>query len=191
MSNKITTSDFKKGVALLWKNNPYIIIDFQRVKPGKGGSFTRTKIKNCQTGKTVDVTFKPAEQLEQADLTRKKAQYLYEEPSGYNFMEQDTYEQITISKEVIGEIGKYLKEDLEIYILSYNNNPISIDLPAKITYKVVEAPQAVKGDTTATATKLITLENGLEISAPIFIKENDLVTVNTETCAYVERRANP
>ncbi|MFC1612965.1 elongation factor P [Patescibacteria group bacterium] len=191
MANTITTSDFKKGVALIWKNEPYVIIDFQKVNPGKGSAFTRTKIKNCQTGKVIDITFKASEQVEQADLTRKKAQYLYEEPNSYNFMEQDNYEQVSIDKETLGEDGKYLKEDLEVYILYYNNNPISIDLPAKISYKVIEAPQAVKGDTSSTATKFITLENGLSISAPIFIKENDLVRVNTDTGEYIERCSTP
>ncbi|MFH0854438.1 MAG: elongation factor P [bacterium] len=183
----ITTSDFKKGVALLWKGEPYVIADFQKVNPGKGTAFTRTKIKNCQTGKLLEITFKSGEQVETADLQRKKAQYLYEEPENYNFMEQDTYEQASISKDVIGEQGKFLKEGLEIYILYYNNNPISIDLPPKADYKVIEAPDAVKGDTSTTATKYITLENGLKIQAPLFIKEGNIVRVNTESGEYVER----
>lgn len=183
----ITTSDFKKGVALLWKNEPYIIANFQKVNPGKGTAFTRTKIKNCKTGKVLEITFKSGEQIETADLMRKKAQFLYEDPNSYNFMEQDTYEQVNINKEIVGEQGKYLKEDLEVYILYYNGNPISIDLPPKINYKVTEAPEAVKGDTSTTATKYITLENGLKITAPLFIKEGDNIKVNTETGEYVER----
>lgn len=183
----ITTSDFKKGAALLWKNEPFVITDFQKVNPGKGTAFTRTKIKNCQTGKVLEITFKSGEQVETADLQRKKAQYLYEEPDNYNFMEQDSYEQVSIPKDVIGEQGKFLKEDLEVYVLYYNSNPISIDLPPKATYKVTEAPDAVRGDTSTTATKYITLENGLQIQAPLFIKEGDAVRVNTETGEYVER----
>lgn len=183
----ITTSDFKKGVALLWKNEPYIISDFQKVNPGKGTAFTRTKIKNCQTGKVLEITFKSGEQVETADLTRRKAQYLYEEPENYNFMEQDTYEQVGIPKEILGEQGKFLKEDLEVYILYYNSNPISIDLPPKVEYKVTEAPEAVKGDTSTTATKFVTIENGMEVQAPLFIKEGDVIKINTESGEYVER----
>lgn len=183
----ITTSDFKKGVALLWKNEPYIIADFQKVNPGKGTAFTRTKIKNCKSGKVIEITFKSGEQVETADLVNKKAQFLYSEPDAYNFMEQDTYEQVSISKEVIEEQGKFLKEDMDVYILYYNGNPISIDLPPKIVYKVTEAPEAVKGDTSTTATKYITLENGLKVQAPLFVKEGDNVKINTETGEYVER----
>lgn len=183
----ITTSDFKKGVALLWKNEPYVIVDFQKVNPGKGTAFTRTKIKNCQTGKVLEITFKSGEQVEQADLLRRKTQYLYEEPDAYNFMEQDTYEQVSISKDILGEQGKFLKEDLEVYILYYNGTPISIDLPPKVDYKVTEAPEAVKGDTSTTATKFITLENGMEVQAPLFVKEGDVVKINTGTGEYVER----
>lgn len=183
----ITTSDFKKGVAVLWKNEPFVITDFQKVNPGKGTAFTRTKIKNCKTCKVLEITFKSGEQVETADLQKKKAQYLYEEPENYNFMEQDSYEQVSIPKDLIEEQGKFLKEDLEVYILYYNNNPISIDLPPKATYKVTEAPDAVKGDTSTTATKYITLENGLKIQAPLFVKEGDIVRVNTETGEYVER----
>ncbi|MFH1192652.1 MAG: elongation factor P [bacterium] len=187
MSNSITTADFKKAVAILWKDEPYVITDFQKVNPGKGTAFTRTKIKNCKSGKVLEITFKSGEGIETADLVTRKAQFLYSEPEKYNFMDQETYEQVSIAKEAIEEQGRFLKEDLEVYVLYYNDNPISIDLPPKVVYKVIEAPDAVKGDTSTTATKFITLENNLKVQAPLFIKEGDNVRINTETGEYVER----
>lgn len=180
-------SDIQKGLVILFKNEPHLVTDFQHVNPGKGGAFIRTKLKSLKTGKVLENTFKVEENIDFVDLERKKVQFLYQTDREYTFMDMNTFEQFTISEEILGQYAPYLKEGLEVNLLVSEGTPITVDFPKKVVYKVIEAPPAVKGDTATNVTKEITLENGLKIKAPLFIKENDLVIVNTETGEYVER----
>jgi elongation factor P len=183
-----TTSDIKKGVILKFKNEPWLVIEFQHVKPGKGGAFVRTKLKNIRDGKVVDNTFKTGETIEIEELERKKMKFLYTEGNNYYFMDPETYDQVSLPVEVIGDKAKFLKEDLDVDVVYHEGNPLTAELPIKIKYKVIEAPPAVKGDTASgSVTKTVVLENGLKLPVPIFIKEGDEIIVNTEKGEYVER----
>lgn len=171
-----------------FKNEPHLVADFQHVNPGKGAAFVRTRLKGLKTGKVVEMTFKSDETVEFVQMDRKKVQYLYGTPTEHTFMDMKTYEQFSVGPDVMGDYAQYLKEGLEVTILVDENDvPITVDFPKKVTFKVVEAPPGVRGDTSGNVLKEIVLENGLKTRAPLFIKEGDLVIVNTDTGAYVER----
>lgn len=183
-----TTSDIKKGIIIKHNDELWLIIEFQHVKPGKGGAFVRTKLKNIRDGKVMDNTFKTGESIEIVDLERKKMKFLYQDGSEYFFMDPETYDQVSLPESILNDDAKYLKEDVDINVVYYQEKPLAAELPIKIKYLVTEAPPAVKGDTASgNVTKEITLENGLRVNAPIFIKEGDEVIINTEKGEYVER----
>ena len=183
-----TTSDIKKGIIIKHAGDLWIVTDSQHVKMGRGGAFVRTKLKNIKSGKVIDNTFKTGETIKVEELERKKMQYLYKQGRAYNFMDPASYEQISLSTDVIGESAQYLKEGLETNVLYHDGAPITLVLPIKVTYEVTASPEAVRGDSASgRVTKEITLENGLRIQAPLFIKQGDKVTINTESGEYVER----
>lgn len=182
-------NDIKKGTVINMNNGDlWIVVDFQRVSPGKGSSFVRTRIRNIKSGKVQEQSFKSAESLTFEEVSYKKMQFLFGDQTGYTFMDNNSYEQLTMSKEQVGEDAKYLKEGLEVSIMTHNDNPIALDLPKKIEYVVASSPMAVKGDSAGgNVTKLVTCDNGLEVAVPIFIKEGDHLLVNTDTGEYAER----
>ena len=183
-----STSEIKKGIVLKWEGELWLITEFQHVNPGKGSAFVRTKMKNVRTGKAIENTFKTSETITIEELTKKKMQYLYGDGETYNFMDPANYEQVMLSADVVGENARFFKEGLEVIILYQDESPITLELPKKITYKVINAPEAVRGDSSSgRVTKEITLENGLKIQVPIFIKEGEEVIVNTETGQCAER----
>lgn len=183
-----TTSDIRKGVVIRHQNNLYVVVEFQHVNPGKGAAFTRTRMKDLASGKVIEITYKSGENVDIVSVQFQTMQYLYKTGDNFAFMNMSTYEQIEMNGDLIGEEGKYLKEGLEVVIGMYEERPVSIELPKKVKYKVVEAPPAVKGDTASgNVTKEVTLDNGLKIQAPIFIKEGEEVLVNTETGEYSAR----
>ncbi len=166
----------------------WLVVDFQRVSPGKGSSFVRTRIKNLRTGKIVENNFKSAESVDFEDVLYKKMQYLYGDGQLYTFMDNKTYEQIQLTAADIGDVIKFLKEGLEVTIVMHGETPLTVELPKKIPYKIVSAPPAVKGDTASgNVTKEVELDNGLKVRVPIFIKEGESVMVNTDTGEYTER----
>jgi elongation factor P len=181
-------NDIRNGTVIRHEGGLWVVVLFQRVSPGKGSSFVRTRIKNIQTGKVVEVSFKSAETLEFEDVNYMKMQYLYSDGTMYTFMDGKTYEQVEINKENIEEVAPYLKEGLEVTVTMHEGLALSVELPKKIEYTVKTAPPAVKGDTASgNVTKEIELDNGLKIQAPVFIKEGERVLVNTETGEYAER----
>jgi len=182
-----STADFKNGMYLMYNNDVNQIVDFQHVNPGKGSAFVRTKLKNVKNGKVIEYTFKSGDKFEDANIETNDAQYLYDDGSNYVFMDNVTFDQFELAHESLGSEGKYLVDGLEVMLLKRNEFPIAVRLPRKISYKVITAPPGTKGDTATSATKTIILENNLEITAPLFIKEGDSVMVNTETASYVER----
>lgn len=179
------TTDIKKGVVIKYQNNLWVVSDFNFVNPGKGSAFYKTKLKGIQNNKTIEITFKSGETIDTVDVFRTNMQYLYKTDNRYSFMNNETYETVEVDEEILGDDAKYLKEGLICIVATYEGAPVSVQLPKKVTYTVVTAPPAVKGDTASgNVTKEVELDNGLLAQAPIFIKEGDQITLNTETGAY-------
>jgi len=183
----ISTSDFKNGISIELEEQLYTIIEFQHVKPGKGGAFVRTKLKNVQTGAVIDRTFRAGEKFEQAIIERKDMQYIYNDGHNYYFMDKDSYEQIPIDQEKIGNYTDLLKEGNDVEVTFYNDMVIGIELPASIALKVVKTMPGVKGNTVSGAMKPATLETGAVVQVPLFIKEGDLIRITTSDKKYQER----
>jgi len=183
----ISTNQFKNGIAVIIDGNICTIASFQHVKPGKGGAFVRTKLKNIITGAVVDKTFRAGEKLQDAFLEDKKIQYLYRSGNEFHFMDAATYEQMTLDKDHIGEGADFLKEGLEITAKLYKHRLIGVTLPTFIILKVVSTEPGIRGDTAKQAMKPAKLETGKTISVPLFIKENDTIKIDTRTGGYVER----
>ena len=180
-------SDFKKGLRVMVEGSPYQVLDFQHVKPGKGNQFTRTKMRNLLTGQQLERTFKSGERFEVPDVMNKEMSFLYKDDSGYNFMDKETFEQICIMENEIGEAKDYLTENLEVVVLFYNDRPVSCDVPKAVNLKVAKTDPGMRGDTVTGATKPATLETGLVVKVPLHINEGDLLRVDTTTGEYVSR----
>lgn len=181
-------NDIKKSTVIDLQGELWIVIDFQRVSPGKGSSFVRTRLRNIKTGKVQEQAFKSAESLTFADVTYKKMQFLFADANSYTFMDNQTYEQLAINKDQVGDDAKYLKEGLEVSIVTHQELPLALQIPKKIEYTVTSADPAVKGDTASgNVLKDAILDNGLVIRVPIFIKKGDRIVVNTDDGVYVER----
>ncbi|MEK7116490.1 MAG: elongation factor P [Patescibacteria group bacterium] len=181
-------SEIKKGSVILQNGDPWVVIEFQHINPGKGAAFVRTRIKNAQTGKTLEMTYKVSETITLVEMEYRNMQYLYHDATGFTFMDSQTYEQFTMSDAYVGDAGKYLTEGLEVTLSMYEGQPIALQLPRKMTFKIVETMPAVKGDTTSgNVQKDAKVDAGFTIRVPIFITEGEDVIVNTDTGEYVER----
>lgn len=163
------------------------IVEFQHVKPGKGGAFVRTKLKNVETGQVVDKTFRAGEKVEEALLEHRKMQYLYGDGDSYMFMDLENYEQVPVPPGVVGEATSFLVENQELSVFLRDGKAITIELPAAVELAVSKADPGLKGDTTSGATKPVTLETGLVIQAPLFVEEGDSLKVDTRSGRYIER----
>ncbi len=183
----IDTSQFRNGLKLEIGGEPFVMTYFQHVKPGKGGAFVRTKIKNLRTGRVLDKTFRSGEKVEEAEVDDKKMQYLYQDGEQLIFMDQESFEQIPLSREQVGDPVKYLKENETVGVLFWRGNPINVELPAFVEVAITHCEPGVKGDTASGATKPATLETGAVVQVPLFIKEGEFIRVDTRTGAYVER----
>lgn len=181
-------NDIKKGTVINYEGDLWVVTGFQRVSPGKGSSFVRTRIKSLASGKVVDQNFKSSENLTFEDVAYKKMQYIFGDDQTLTFMDGMTYEQIVLGRDSVGEDAKYLKEGLEVIVIMHDGNAISMELPGKIEYEVTQTEPAVKGDTASgNVQKDAVADNGLHIRVPIFINQGDHVMINTETGDYVER----
>ena len=183
----ININDIKNGMTVIVDGNVCQIIEFLHVKPGKGPAFVRIKLKNLRTGSTVEQTFNTNIKLEKAMVEKVPMQFLYESAGNYNFMNMENYEQVELSKDVLGDDVKYLKEGINVDISSYNGEILGIGLPDKIEYLVTNTEPAVKGNTATNATKEAVLENGLAIRVPLFISEGETVIVSTKDGKYDSR----
>jgi elongation factor P len=184
----LSTSDIRKRAVIKHNGDLYSVVEFQNVNPGKGAAFTRTRMKNLGNGKVMEITYKSGEAVDIVSVNFSTMQYLYKTGDNFAFMNNTTYEQVEMNGDLIGDDAKYFKEGIEVIIGTYDEMPVSIEIPKKIVYKVKEAPPAVKGDSAGgNVTKEVILENGLAIQAPIFIKEGEDVLVNTETGEYSAR----
>ena len=183
----ISTSDFEKGMVIKVENAPWQIVNFEFYKPGKGGAVMRTQLKNFLTGKVLEKTFRSGDRFEQMDIDYQDALYLYKDRKSAVFQLEKNQQRINLDLEKVQDSVKYLKEKSPVSIIFIEDNPVSVKIPIKIELLVKEAPDAIKGNTVSGAMKTVILENGLEINTPLFIKEGDIIVINTETGQYVER----
>lgn len=181
------TSDFKKGLKIMVEGQPYTIIDFQHVKPGKGNQFTRTKLRNLLTGQQLERTFKSGEKFEIPNTENREMTFLYKDDTGFNLMDKTNYEQIVMNESEAGDAGNYLTENLEVVVLFYNERPVSIDVPKAVNLKVASTEPGIKGDRVTGATKPATMETGLTVQVPLHINEGDVLRIDTSTGDYVGR----
>jgi elongation factor P len=183
----ITTSDFRKGsTKILWNNEPWLVVEFHLVKPGKGGTYLRTKLKNMLTGRMLEETFRSAEKFEEPGLEHCQMQYLYADEL-FHFMDQATYEQADFNEEHLGAAKKYLKEGIIYEILKFQDKPIMVEPPTFMVLSVKETVPGVKGDTAQGGSKPATLETGMVIQVPLFINEGNKIKVDTRDDKYIER----
>lgn len=180
-------TDLTPGVTFMFEGNPYIVVSshFHRMQMRK--AVMKTTIRNFITGQLLQKTFTASEHFEPAEVIKINAKYLYSDSDSCYFMDNETSEQYHASKEVLGEKTKYLTDDMDVIILLFNNNPIQLELPKHINLKVIESPMAIKGDSVTNTFKIVTCENGIKVSCPLFVKESDVIRVNTETGEYTER----
>ena len=183
----ISINDIKNGMTIIVDGKLCMIEDFQHVKPGKGSAFMRMKLRNLRTGSTTVVRFNSGVKLEKAMIEKKEMQFLYASGDSYNFMNMETYEQIELSKDQLGEEAPYLKEGLNVYISFYQGDLLGVILPDKIEMKVVHTEPAVKGNTTNNATKDAELETGLVVRVPLFVEEGETIIIATKDGEYVSR----
>jgi elongation factor P len=185
----LSTTDFRRGLKIEIDNTPYEIIDFLHVKPGKGGAFVRTKLRNLLTGGAIDQTFRSGEKVGKPDMETRDMQYLYHDGSGYVFMDMSSYEQIVIQDENMGDKGGFLKDGQTVKALFYNGQPLDIELPAAVQLTVQETEPGIKGDTVSGASKPATLETGVVVSVPLFINQGDIIKVDTRSREYLGRES--
>ena len=183
----ISAGDFRNGITVEMDGNVYQIIEFQHVKPGKGAAFVRTKLKNIKNGGVVEKTFRPTEKFPQARIDRKDMQYLYDDGDLYNFMDTETYDQIALNKETVGDAMKFVKENDVCKVLSYKGNVFDIEPPTFVELAITETEPGFAGNTATGATKPATLETGAVIQVPLFVDGSDIIRVDTRTGEYMER----
>ena len=183
----ISAGDFRNGITFEMDGNVVQVIEFQHVKPGKGAAFVRTKYKNVITGAVVERSFNPTDKYPTAYIERKDMQYLYSDGDLYYFMDMETYEQQPIDKSKLGPAFQFVKENMEVKVLSYKGNVFGVEPPNFVELEVTETEPGFKGDTATNATKPATLETGAEIKVPLFINQGDMIRIDTRTGEYMER----
>ncbi len=185
------TSDIKKGVKLMQDGQPYVVVDFQFVKPGKGQAFTRTKMKNLLTGNVLERNIRSGEKLEEADAEERTMTYIYPEGDGYVFMDPGSGDQVSVPASAVGDDAGFLQDGAEVVVTLFRGDPVSVALPSHIIVEITETEPGVKGDTATNVTKPATIATGATVQVPLFIGEGDWVKVDTRTRAYVERAKAP
>ena len=183
----ISSNDFRTGVTIEIEGGVWQVVDFQHVKPGKGAAFVRAKLKNVKSGAVVERTFNAGEKVPKAHIDRREMQYLYESDGMYNFMDNETYEQIGMSPEQMGDAKKFLKENMNIGIMFFQGTVIGIDLPYSVELTVVETDPGIRGDTATGGKKPAKLETGYVVNVPLFINEGDVLRIDTRSGEYIER----
>ena len=183
----ISTADFRNGSRLLLDREPFYIVEFQHVKPGKGGAFVRTKLKSYRTGNVLDRTFRSGERLEEPDLEERDMQFLYAAGDTYTFMDTETFEQFSYEKKQLGVNADLLKENTISKVLIYEHKPLAVELPIFIELKVVDGEPGVRGDTASGGTKPVVVETGAMIKVPLYLEIGEVIKIDTRTRAYVER----
>ena len=183
----ISAGDFKNGVTVEIDGNIYQILEFQHVKPGKGAAFVRTKLKNIISGGVVEKTFRPTEKFPKAHIDRKDMQYLYNDGDLYYFMDTETYDQIALNEDVVGDSLKFVKENEVVKICSHNGNVFSVEPPLFVELAITETEPGFKGDTAQGATKPATVETGAIVMVPLFVEQGDVLKIDTRSGEYLSR----
>src|SRR5579871_3049496 len=183
----IDVSEIKPGTKLLIDGQPYVVIERQFVKPGKGAAFTRTRMKNLLTGRNIENNIRSGEKIEEADVEDKQMSFLYKETDDFVFMDQQSYEQVTIAKDLTADDWKWLKDNMVVQVMFWNGRAIGVTLPNFVELRVTHSEPGVKGDTSSGAVKPATLETGATINVPLFINEQDLLRIDTRSGEYCER----
>jgi elongation factor P len=181
------TSDIRKGLKMMLDGQPYVVIEFQFVKPGKGQAFTRFKIRNMATGNVLERTMKSGEGIEPADVEERSLQYIYPEGEDFVFMDAQSGEQITVPGDKIGDDSRWLSDGMNVDVTIFKGTPIGVSLPASVVLQVVSSEPGVKGDTASGATKPATLSTGATVNVPLFVKEGEWIKISTESGSYLER----
>ena len=184
----VSTNDLNNGMTLNLPEGLFKVVDFQHVKPGKGGAFVRTKIKHMRTGRVIDNTFRAGEKVELVDFDEKRMQYLYRDDR-YHFMDLDTYDQISLSADEVGDARDFLKENIEVEILFINDSPVTVELPNFIELQIAKTDPGIRGDTASGGSKPATLETGAVVQVPLFLNPGDVVKVDTRSGEYLGRVA--
>lgn len=185
--SKISTSNFQKGIFIQYRDTPHQIVEFTFVNPGKGSAFVRTKLKSLATGKVQEFTFKSGETIEEVPINICETQYLYKENDKYVFMDKFTYDQYYLTKDILGNFYKFVKEGEGYQILVLDGQAVGMRYPKKVKLKVIEADEAVRGNTVMGAKKTVILETGAQITVPLFIKKDDCIYIDPESEEYLER----
>ncbi len=185
----LNISDIKTGKKIVLDGQPFTVTYHEHSKTGRAGAVLRTKIKNLATGAVQEKIFHGSDKVEEADITKSKAQFLYKENEDYHFMDLETYEQGSVSTEALGNVPQFLTEGVEVMMLNYNGNPINVEPPIKVTLKVTEAPPGIKGDTSSGGDKLVTTETGFKVTTPLHVNTGDKIIVNTESATYVSKES--
>lgn len=183
----LSLNEIKLGKLLKIAGEPYIVIKADHHKMGRGGAVLKTKLKNLINGNVLEKTFQGNDKAQEAETEKKKASFLYKDENEVFFMDQENFEQFSLSQDQLGDKIKFLKEELLVDVLYFDAKPVAVDLPVKIEFKVTSAPPGVKGNSAGNVTKTIEIETGAEINAPMFINEGDIIRINTDTGEYVER----
>ncbi|MFC5557811.1 elongation factor P [Ureibacillus thermophilus] len=183
----ISVNDFRTGLTIIVDGELYRVLDFQHVKPGKGAAFVRSKLRNLRNGNVVEKTFRAGEKVEKAMIENRKMQYLYAQGESHVFMDMESYEQIELNADQIDYELKFLKENMEVYIMTYQGEMLGVELPNTVELKVVETEPGIKGDTASGGSKPATLETGLVVQVPFFVNEGDILVINTSDGSYVSR----
>ena len=183
----ISTKDFRTGLKIEIDGKPFEIVEFQHFKPGKGGAMVRTKLKHMKTGQVLDKTFRSGEKVDKPDMAVTEMQFIYKEGVDFVFMDLETYEQMHVAADNVGEKGGYIKEGDTVKVLLYNGELIGVDLPANVNLKVAQTDPGVQGDRVSNATKPATMETGLQVNVPLFINEGDVIKVDTRSGEYLGR----
>ena len=182
----LTINDLKSGAFIVHRGEPYQVIKHDFIKMAQSKGIMRTTLKNLKTGNVLEETFKGQDKIEEADIQRSKANYLYQDGDNFYFMDQESYDQFFVTSKQLGEKKNFLKENLEVDVLNFNDSPINVELPKKVILKVTLAPPSIRGDTAqGSVTKKVTLETGINIDVPLFIKQEEMVEINTDTGKYV------
>lgn len=182
-----STTDFKRGLKIEYKDAPWVIVDFQHVNPGKGAAFTRTKIKNLETARVVEVSFRSGDKVGVPDVATKDMQYLYNDGSSYTFMDSETYDQVTLTEEEIADAKNFIIENSTVSVTFYKDRPVAVEVPTFVVLKVVETQPNIKGDTSGGGGKPATMETGLVVTVPFHIAEGESLKIDTRDSSYVEK----
>ena len=186
----ISTNDFRTGLTIELDNHVWSVVEFMHVKPGKGSAFVRSKLKNLETGATIERTFRAGEKIPRARLDHRKMQYLYNDGELYYFMDEESFEQMSLSKDQLGDGTKYLKENMVIDVLVHKERTIGVELPNFVELVLVETEPGIKGDTATGGTKGATTETGATVQVPLFVEAGDTIRIDTRTGGYMERVTN-